>query len=103
MGLYRQSIPAIDLSLERSTENVPDDGYFYVLSKGGIKGRFSTKNKALVMYRALLEESGYKPQPVEAAADPSRETVERYLDELETYWLDSHRHKRRGGKTMYRS
>lgn len=103
MGLYRQSIPAIDLSLERSTGNVPDDGYFYVLSKGGIKGRFRTKNKALVMYRALLEESGHKPQPVEAAADPSHETVERYLDELETYWLDSHRHKRRGGKTMYRS
>ena len=103
MDLYRQSIAAIGLSLERSTERVPKDGYFYVLLKGEIKGRFRTKGSALAMYRAILKKSGYKPPPVEAAADVSRETVERYLDDLETYWSDSHRHKRRGGKTMYRS
>lgn len=103
MELYRQSIPAIGLSLERSTEHVPRDGYFYVLLKGEIKGRFRTKSSALAMYRELLQGSGYKPPPVEASLDPSRETVERYLDDLESYWSDSHRHKRRGGKTMYRS
>jgi hypothetical protein len=103
MELYRQSIPAVGLSLERSTERVPRDAYFYVLLKGEIKGRFRTKNSALAMYRALLQQSGYKPSPVEVSLDPSRETVERYLDDLETYWWDSHRHKRRGGKTMYRS
>jgi len=103
MDLYRQSVAASDLSLERSTERVPRDGYFYVLLKGEIKGRFRTKSSALAMYRAILEKSGYKPPPVEAADDISRETVERYLDDLETYWSDSHRHRRRGGKTMYRS
>ena len=103
MSLYRQSIPAIGLSLERSTETVPEDNYFYVLLKGEVKGTFRTKQKALAMYRALLEESGYKPKPVEAQSDTSRESVERYMDSLETYWLDSHRHRKRGGKTMYRS
>jgi hypothetical protein len=103
MQLYRQSIPAIGLSLERATENVPKDGFFYVLLKGEIKGRFRTKGSALALYRELLKESGYKPPPVAASVDASRENVERYLDELETYWSDTHRHRRRGGKTMYRS
>lgn len=102
MELYRQSIPAIGLSLERSTERVPGDGYFYVLLKGEIKGRFRTKSSALGMYSAILEKSGYKPPPVEAAADISRETVEQYLDDLEAYWSESHQHRRRGGKAMYR-
>lgn len=101
MGLFRQSIPAIDLSLERSTENVPNDGYFYVLSKGEIKGRFRTKSKALSLYRALLEQSGHRPQPVQVSVDAARENVERYLDELESYWSDSHTHRRRGGKGRY--
>lgn len=102
MESYSQSIPAIGLSLERSTERVPKDGYFYVLLRGEIKGRFRTKSSALAMYRAILEESGYKPSPVAASGDASRETVERYLDDLETYWSEAHRHRRRGGKTMYR-
>lgn len=101
MGMFRQSIPAIDLSLERSTENVPNDGYFYVLSKGAIKGRFRTKSKALSLYKALLEQSGHRPQPVQVSVDAARENVERYLDDLESYWSDSHTHRRRGGKGRY--
>jgi hypothetical protein len=103
MQLYRQAVPAIGVSLERATENVPNDGFFYVLFKGEIKGRFRTRSRALALYRTLLNENGYKAPPVAASADASRENVERYLDDLETYWRDAHRHRRRGGKTMYRS
>ena len=103
MELYRQAIPAIGLSLERATDRVPEDGFFYVLLKGEIKGRFRTKSKALSLYKSLLEQSGHKPQPVQASVDAARENVERYLDDVEAYWSDSHTHKRRGGKTMYRS
>ena len=99
-ALYRQSIPAIHLSLERATENVPNDGWFYVLLRDEIKGRFRTKSEALALYRTLLSESGYTPPPVEPSS--RNETVERYLDDLEAYWTESHRHHRRGGKTMYR-
>ena len=101
MQLYRQAIPAIGLSLERATDQVPKDGFFYVLLRGEIKGRFRTKSKALSLYRSLLRDSGYKPQPVEASVDTARESVERYLDELESYWSDSHRHTPRGGKGRY--
>ena len=100
---YRQSIPAIGLSLERGTPNVQKDGYFYVLVKGEIRGRFRTMREAQEAYKKLLEESGYKPpEPAAARVDPGREAVERYMDELGVYWGESHKHMRRGGKTMYR-
>ncbi len=101
-ALYRQSIPAIGLSLERATANVPNDGWFYVLLRGEIKGRFRTKAAAVTAYRALVDESGYKPPPVKASVDPGRDVVERYMDDLEAYWTESHKHARRGGRSMYR-
>ena len=101
MELYRQAIPAIGLSLERATDRVPKDGSFYVLLDGEIKGRFRTKSKALSLYRSLLEQSGHKPQPIQVSVDSTRENVERYLDELESYWSDSHTHRKRGGKGRY--
>ena len=100
---YRQSIPAIGLSLERGTAGIPKDGYFYVFLNGAIKGRFHAMKQALALYKSLVQESGYTPPlPGDKKADPAREAVERYMDELEAYWTDSHRHARRGGKTMYR-
>ena len=101
MELYRQAIPAIGLSLERATDRVPKDGFFYVLLDDEIKGRFRTKSKALSLYRALLKQSGHKPQPIQVSVDSTRENVERYLDELESYWSDSHTHRKRGGKGRY--
>ena len=102
MESYRQSIPAIGLSLERGTADIPKDGYFYVLLNGEIKGRFRAMKQALALYKSLLEDSGYTPPGVDTKGDPAHEAVERYMDELEAYWTDSHRHARRGGKTMYR-
>jgi predicted DNA-binding protein len=103
MESYKQSVPAIGVSLERGTANVPRDGYFYVLVNGEIRGRFRGMRRALAFYKSLLEQSGYTPPSTERAkADPAREAVERYMDELEAYWGESHRHTRRGGKTMYR-
>lgn len=104
MEPYRQTIPAISLSLERYTAAVPDDGYYYVLKDGRVEGRFRTLRQAQARYKELLAASGYQPPPVEAKeVDPAKEAVERYMDELEAYWGDSHKHARRGGKTMYRS
>ncbi len=100
---YKQSIPAIGLSLERGTANTPQDSHFYVLLNGGVQGRFRAMKQALALYKSLLEESGYRPPlPEDKKLNPAREAVERYMDELEAYWTGSHRHGRRGGKTMYR-
>jgi hypothetical protein len=97
---YRQCIPPIDLSLERYTESVPKDGYYYVLLRGEIKGRFRTRNAAAELYTGLLRQTGYKPPPVDKTT-PRNEAVEGYLDAKESYWADSHKHARRGGKGRY--
>ena len=99
---YRQSIPTIGLSLERGTADIPKDGHFYVLLNGVIKGRFRAMKQALALYKSLLEESGYTPSRVDTQGNPAHEAVERYMDELDAYWTNSHRHARRGGKTVYR-
>jgi hypothetical protein len=97
---YKQSIPPIGLSLERHTKAVPGDGYYYVLLKGEIKGRFRNKNAALELYREVLKTIDYTPPPVEKIT-PRNEAVEGYLDATESYWGDSHKHTRRGGKGGY--
>lgn len=103
MESYKQSIPAMGLSLERCTSEVPNDGYYYVLLLGKVKGRHRSLKKAQAQYKELLDESGWRPTPQDRAEmDVGREAVEKYMDDLETYWADSHRHSRRGGKTMYR-
>jgi len=97
---YKQSIPPIGLSLERHTKAVPGDGYYYVLLSGEIKGRFRNKNAALELYREVLRTTGYAPAPVENVT-PRNEAVEGYLDAKESYWGESHKHTRRGGKGRY--
>ena len=99
-GFFRQAIPAVELSLERSTSGVPSDGYFYVVLRGEVQGRFRNKKDALKLYRDLLKKSGYKPEPTKAAP-PANLVVERYMDDLQSYWMDSHRHQKRGGKGRY--
>jgi hypothetical protein len=99
--LFKQSVPAIGLSVERCSSRVPHDGYFYVLLRDEIRGRFRLRAHANELYRALIQQSGYQPEPVVSGAPSSSDTVERYLDEKEAYWSESHRHKRRGGKGRY--
>ena len=79
---------------------VPNDGWFYVVWQGEIRGRFRLKGSAIKMYNSLLAESGYKP-PKHESANKKNDAVERYMDELEGYWLDSYKHARRGGKGRF--
>lgn len=104
MEPYRQAVPTVGVSLERNTGRVPNDGYYYVLLNGEVKGRYRSLRQAQSQYKQLLADSGWKPDPPETATiDPAREATERYMDGLENYWSNAHKHTRRGGKTMYRS
>ena len=104
MEPYRQSIAAVGLAIERGTPAVPDDGYFYVLFAGQVQGRYRTLKQAQAQYREILSNQDWKPKPLlPAPANSSTEAVERYMDALEVYWADAHSHRRRGGKSMYRS
>ena len=104
MEPYRQAIADLSLSLERGTARVPGDGYYYIVLRGEVQGRFRTLRQAQVKYKELVATTGYKPKPNERPKrTPAEQAVERYMDELEAYWGSSHKHARRGGKTMYRS
>jgi hypothetical protein len=94
---YKQSQPAIGLSLEVMTPDVPPDGFFYVLLNGEIKGRFKGLRQAQQFYRELLKASGWEPPRTDRPyVDPAAEAVERYMDELQEYWGTSHQHRRPG-------
>lgn len=104
MERYRQAIPDLELAVERGTPRVPDDGYFYVLFKGETRGRHRTLKKTQTQYREIAARQHWKPaQHVGKGPDPAAEAIERYMDSLEAYWTDAPKHRRRGGKTMYRS
>ncbi len=99
-GLFKQSVPAIGLSLERGTDRTPTKGMFYVFLGDEVKGEFRNKKRALDLYMSILKASGYTPAAPENQASRN-EAVERYLDDLESYWDSSHKHSRRGGKGRF--
>jgi hypothetical protein len=51
--MFRQSIPALGLSIEAATENVPHDGRDYVLDAGTIYRSFKTLGAATAAYKQL--------------------------------------------------
>ncbi len=94
---YRQTIPELELSIERGTNRVPEDGRFYVLRNGEVLGAFRSFKKALELYKRVVEESGYRPPPVEKQS-LSQQAVARYLDAKDLYWAESHKYRALGGK-----
>jgi hypothetical protein len=101
---FRQSMPPWGVSLQRATEEVPNDGFFHLLVSGQVVGRHKTLKRGQAAYSAALHELGYTPpeRPEQPRANATHEAIERHLDELQEFWAGSHKHRRRGGKTMYR-
>ena len=77
---YRQVLPALELSIERLTSTVPDDGAWYVLRAGKQIGRFRTLKAAKEAWDAEIGASGW--QPPRRSIDPdgmfARERSERW-------------------------
>lgn len=59
--MYRQTLEGQPLSIEQGTASVPDDGYYYVVLRGAIEGRFKSLNKAVFRFRELKRTLDYKP------------------------------------------
>ena len=94
---YRQYVPTGDLSLERNSDNVPNDDWFYVLENDVVVGRFKSFRQAQHKYIALrdaLELPGEYPDSRAARVD----ILDQYFMEKELYWAESHRFRRGGGK-----
>jgi hypothetical protein len=77
---YRQHLPDLDLSIERQTDAVPDDGAWYLLREGEQLGRYRSLKAAQAAWREVLQDSGWKPRVRQV--DPSdvrrREQKERW-------------------------
>lgn len=54
-GPYRRSLRGGDFSLEKSTEDVPDDGLYYLIKKGKVKYTSEDFRETLTEYYKLCE------------------------------------------------
>ena len=95
MTTYKQYIPDLQLSIERGTNIIPNDGRFYVLHAGRVLGNFRFLKQAQELYKGIVIESGYKPPQRKIT---SRDGIDQYLDIKALYWADywARDHKRRG-------
>lgn len=95
---YKRELTEVGLSIERATENVPNDGRFYLVWRGKIIGDFSTEKLALQRYKEILAEVGFKPQETKSEqVTPSQEWLDQYLYAKEIYWAESHKFREKGG------
>lgn len=95
---YRQYIPDLNLSIERYTEQTPNDGKYYVLQNGEVLGSFRSLKQAQEIFKKVVQESGYKPSPPKRSKTTSELMTERYMEAKELYWADSHRYRGGGGR-----
>lgn len=59
---------------------MPDDGYYYVILKGEVAGRFKSLNKAVARYNELKETLDLKP--IEVPELPAEELWQRDMENM---------------------
>jgi hypothetical protein len=77
---FRQHLPDLDLSIERYTNAVPGDGWWYLLRADEQLGRYRSVKEAKLAWQRVLQDSGWSPrkQDVDAKAVLRRESAERW-------------------------
>ena len=95
---YKRALPEVELSIERATENVPNDGRFYLVWRGMIVNDFSTEKLAPRRYNEILNEVGFQPKETKGEhITPSQERLDQYFYAKEIYWAESHKFRGKGG------
>jgi len=94
---YRQYVPGTGLSLERNTDIIPKDGWFYVMQNGEVIGRFKTLKHAQQEYVVVRDTLVERGMPQESA-ERSTVKMDNYFLDKELYWSESHNYRRGGGK-----
>lgn len=94
---YRQYVPGTGLSLERNTDTIPKDGWFYVMQNGEVIGRFKTLKHAQQEYVAIRE-TLIERSTLQESAERSTLDMDNYFLDKELYWSNSHNYRRGGGK-----
>ena len=95
---YKRELPRVELSIERATESVPNDGRFYLVWRGKIIGDFSSEKLALQRYKEILAEVGFEPEETKGEqVSPAQERLDQYFYAKEVYWAESHKFREKGG------
>lgn len=96
---FVQRLPALELSIERYTDAVPDDGAWYLLCAGDQLARFKTYKAAKDAWDEFVSASGWKPE--RRQLDPKeyliREATMRENERWHEYWGSSHKFRAKGG------
>ena len=89
--MYRQGIPDIELFIEQDTSNTPEPKAFYVLHKQQIMGSYRTLKAAQKLYSSILQQTGYKPQPLQTdnSSAIAQEMQDKLMMRKELYWSKS--------------
>ena len=97
-GHFRYTAIGTTLSVEKGTENVPDDGRYYLLDNGRVLETFSSRKKAVARFRELLRERRYRPPEWKRdEINPFDETLRNLSIAKEIYWYYASSY-RKGGK-----
>lgn len=96
--IYRHYVPNIGLSVERNTDNVPDDGRFHIVKGKKVIQSFRSRKLAEEKFRQLLKESGFKPKPAPIESTPLSESVERYAIAKAIFWAEGPKYRRKSGR-----
>ncbi len=96
---YKRELPDLALSVERSTEAVPDDGNFHIVNDGRVLASFKSEARAVATFRAIARDMGFRPRSTATqSASVFEEDLDKHFHEKELYWADSDKHRRVGGK-----
>src|SRR5581483_4855008 len=87
--MYSERVERYGISLEQDTENVPNDGHYYVLANGDLVGRFKSLKKAQEAYRAYKASMDIQPLevPKPSIAEAMRLEMER-MSNRRLMWSD---------------
>ncbi len=96
---YKQYIPDLNLSIERTTESVPHDGKFHVIREGEVLQSFRSLKQAQEFFKDIVKKSGYKPKSeAKSRKTASQQNIDRYLETKDLYWAESYKHRGGGGR-----
>jgi hypothetical protein len=99
MAIYKHYIPYLNLSIERYSSRVPNDGKYYVILAGEIIGKYPSRKKAEEKFYNLVKQSGYKPNPnVGKALDATDEAMEEYALSKDIFWAEGPKRRQKGGR-----
>lgn len=103
-GYFKQSMPGYDIFIEKSTQNVPLDGKYHIVTANKIVYSTKVLKFAQLKFATLLKEMGYSPKKMEEkpTADDVKDMLNKQRsDQLskayDAFWDNSYKF-RKGGR-----